>query len=94
MTASFRLGPLRQVNLVAADLGRAVAFYRDILGLPLLATFGGLAFFDLAGVRLLLQVGERQAAAQARFCTSRCRISARRTRRSSSGACRSRTSRT
>jgi methylmalonyl-CoA/ethylmalonyl-CoA epimerase len=37
------------------DLDRAVAFYQDVLGLPLLARFGDLAFFDLGGVRLLLE---------------------------------------
>lgn len=30
----------------------AVVFYRDVLGLPLIAQFGTLAFFDLGGVRL------------------------------------------
>ena len=36
------------------DLDRAVAFYRDVLGLRLIARFGDLAFFDLDGIRLLL----------------------------------------
>lgn len=35
-----------------ADVDAAVAFYRDVLGLPLIAQFGTLAFFDLGGVRL------------------------------------------
>jgi methylmalonyl-CoA/ethylmalonyl-CoA epimerase len=50
---------LRQVMVPVADLDRAVAFYRDVLGLPLLARFDppGLVFFDLAGVRLLLEHG-------------------------------------
>jgi methylmalonyl-CoA/ethylmalonyl-CoA epimerase len=48
---------LRQVAQRADDLERAEAFYRDVLGLPLLARFegAGLVFFDLGGVRLLLQ---------------------------------------
>lgn len=50
-----RLGPLRQVAVPAADVDRAVAFYRDVLGLPLIATFGPLAFFDLDGTRLLVE---------------------------------------
>lgn len=58
--ASFELGPLRQVSLVAADVERALPFYRDSLGLPLLATFGALAFFDLGGTRLLLEARERE----------------------------------
>jgi methylmalonyl-CoA/ethylmalonyl-CoA epimerase len=48
---------LRQVAQHADDLDRAVEFYRDTLGLPLLARFEppGLVFFDLGGVRLLLE---------------------------------------
>jgi methylmalonyl-CoA/ethylmalonyl-CoA epimerase len=50
---------LRQVALRATDLDRAVAFYRDVVGLPFVARFDppGLAFFDLGGVRLLLEAG-------------------------------------
>ena len=51
------LGSLRQIALGVDDLDRAVAFYRDVLGLTPIARFGGLAFFDLAGVRLLLETG-------------------------------------
>lgn len=47
-------GHLRQVSLHVADVDAAVAFYRDVLELPLLASFGPLAFFDLGGVRLLV----------------------------------------
>ena len=48
---------LHQVAQRAEDLERAVAFYRDTLGLRHLATFEppGLAFFDLAGTRLLVE---------------------------------------
>lgn len=45
---------LGQVSLLVRDTERAVAFYRDVLGLPHLFTFGALAFFDIAGVRLYL----------------------------------------
>ena len=51
------LGPLHQIALSAGDdLDRTVAFYRDVLRLPLLGRFDppGIAFFDAAGVRLLL----------------------------------------
>ena len=34
---------------------RATAFYRDVLGLPLLYSYGELVFFDCAGTRLYLQ---------------------------------------
>jgi methylmalonyl-CoA/ethylmalonyl-CoA epimerase len=57
--STIALGPLRQVSLHAIDVGRAVAFYRDVLGLRLLATYGeGLAFFDLAGTRLMIEGGD------------------------------------
>lgn len=50
---------LHQVALHAEDLDRAVAFYRDVVGLRLLQRFDppGLAFFDLAGTRLMLEHG-------------------------------------
>jgi methylmalonyl-CoA/ethylmalonyl-CoA epimerase len=55
---------LRQVMLPAVDLDRAVAFYRDVVGLPVLAEFDppGLAFFDLRGVRLLVERGAAPSA--------------------------------
>jgi catechol 2,3-dioxygenase-like lactoylglutathione lyase family enzyme len=40
------------------DIDRAAAFYETTLGLPLIARFGPLAFFDLGGVRLFLSAGE------------------------------------
>ena len=45
---------LGQIAINVQDLDRAVAFYRDILGLPLLFPAGAMAFFDCGGVRLLL----------------------------------------
>ena len=50
---------LRQVAQHVEDLERAVAFYRDVLGLALVAQFDppGLAFFDLGPTRLLLEAG-------------------------------------
>ncbi len=54
-------GPLsvnafRQVAQRSTDLERSVAFYRDVLGASHIATFEppGLAFFDIGGVRLML----------------------------------------
>lgn len=49
------LGPLGQVALPARDADRALAFYRDALGLPFLYRFGALVFFDCGGVRLLIE---------------------------------------
>lgn len=49
---------LRQVAQRAVDLDRAIAFYRTVLGQGPIARFDppGLAFFDLDGTRLLLDV--------------------------------------
>ena len=49
-----RLGKLQQIALVQHDVAAAVPFYRDKLGLPLQFEMNGLAFFDAAGVRLML----------------------------------------
>lgn len=45
------------MSLPVSDLDRTVAFHRDILGAAFTASFDppGLAFFDFAGVRLLLE---------------------------------------
>ncbi len=50
---------LRQVAQHVEDMDRAVAFYRDVLGLELIARFDppGLAFFELGTSRLLLEAG-------------------------------------
>jgi methylmalonyl-CoA/ethylmalonyl-CoA epimerase len=49
------LGPIGQIAYTVADVPTSVAFYRDALGLPLLFEAPpGLAFFDCAGVRLML----------------------------------------
>ena len=48
---------LGQVAVGVADLDRAIAFYRDMLGLRFLFRAPpGLAFFDCGGVRLMLDV--------------------------------------
>ena len=50
---------LHQVAQRADDLDASIAFYRDILGLHLIARFDPpeLAFFDLGSTRLLLEQG-------------------------------------
>jgi methylmalonyl-CoA/ethylmalonyl-CoA epimerase len=57
------LGRLHQIALKATDLEASVAFYRDVLGLPLIARFDppGLAFFDLMGTRLMLSANSTEA---------------------------------
>jgi DNA-binding CsgD family transcriptional regulator/catechol 2,3-dioxygenase-like lactoylglutathione lyase family enzyme len=45
---------LGQVARTVANAAESQAWYRDVLGLPELYAFPGLAFFDLGGVRLML----------------------------------------
>lgn len=45
---------LGQVARTTRDHAASLAWYRDVLGLPELYTFGNLSFFDLGGVRLML----------------------------------------
>ena len=47
---------IHQIAIPVADLDRAIAFYRDLLGDEPIASFDppGLAFFPLGGTRLLL----------------------------------------
>ena len=48
------LGKIAQIALSTRDLPKAVAFYRDVLGLKLMFEVSGMAFFDAGGVRLML----------------------------------------
>jgi methylmalonyl-CoA/ethylmalonyl-CoA epimerase len=50
-----QLGPIGQIARAVRNITRAEAWYRDVLGLPHLYTFGKLAFFDCAGTRLMLE---------------------------------------
>jgi catechol 2,3-dioxygenase-like lactoylglutathione lyase family enzyme len=54
----FGLARIGQIALPVHDLDRAVTFYRDVLGLAFLFRVPNLAFFDCAGVRLLLSPPE------------------------------------
>ena len=54
MESSFSLSQIEQIAQPVRDLERAVAFYRDTLGVKFLFTSNGLAFFDCGGVRLML----------------------------------------
>lgn len=45
-----------QIAINAADIDRAVAFYRDVLNMPLLFQIPGAAFFMCGNVRLMLNV--------------------------------------
>jgi DNA-binding CsgD family transcriptional regulator/catechol 2,3-dioxygenase-like lactoylglutathione lyase family enzyme len=47
-------GPLGQIGRSVKDIQVAERWYRDVLKLPHLYTFGTLAFFDCGGTRLML----------------------------------------
>jgi len=49
---------LGQVSRTVSNLEKSVEFFRDILNLPHLYSFGNLAFFDLEGTRLFLNESE------------------------------------
>ena len=54
-TESFGLGKIGQIAVPVTDIDRAVAFYRDVLGMKFLfQSPPGLGFFDCGGVRLML----------------------------------------
>jgi catechol 2,3-dioxygenase-like lactoylglutathione lyase family enzyme len=54
VTTSPAIGGIGQIAINARDIERAVAFYRDSLGLRFLFQVPGLAFFDCGGIRLML----------------------------------------
>ena len=57
----FGLRRIGQIRIQVTDVDRAVGFYRDLLGMPFLFAFPGMAFFDLDGVRLMLVEPEGRA---------------------------------
>jgi predicted enzyme related to lactoylglutathione lyase len=59
VAATIGLSRIHQISMRAHDVERAVRFYRDTLGLAFLfAAPPRLAFFDCAGVRLMLSTPE------------------------------------
>jgi len=59
MAASPGISQIGQIAVIVHDLDRAVAFYRDVLGLRLLFQVPPkMAFFDCGGVRLMLSLPE------------------------------------
>ena len=55
MAAAFGLNQVGQIAVPVADIDRAVRFYRDTLGMKFLFQAPpGLGFFDVGGVRLML----------------------------------------
>jgi len=59
VTDGFGLSRISQIAINVHDLGRGVAFYRDVLGMRLLFEVPPkMAFFDCAGIRLMLSLPE------------------------------------
>ncbi|MBA8888648.1 DNA-binding CsgD family transcriptional regulator/catechol 2,3-dioxygenase-like lactoylglutathione lyase family enzyme [Dokdonella fugitiva] len=58
MNPHIGVGPIGQIARSVRDIDAAEAWYRDVLRLPHLYTFGNLAFFDCGGTRLFLSEGE------------------------------------
>ena len=49
------LGPLGQVSMLTRNAAQAESWYRDVLGLNHIFTFGDLVFFDCGGTRLYIR---------------------------------------
>jgi len=58
-TDTFGLNSIGQISINAHDLGRAEAFYRDVLGVRHLFTVPKMSFFDCGGIRLMVGLAER-----------------------------------
>ena len=59
MSQELQLNQIAQIAINAHDLERAVAFYREKLGMRYLFSAGTLAFFDCGGVRLMLSLPDK-----------------------------------
>ena len=55
MRGELQLGPIGQIARAVKDIEQAEAWYRDILGLTHMYTYGKLAFFDCGGTRLMVE---------------------------------------
>ena len=54
MNAPWNMGPIAQIARSVRDIKQSEDWYRNMMGLPHLYTFGKLAFFDCGGTRLML----------------------------------------
>ena len=61
--SDFRLEQIGQIAMPVRDVEKAIAFYRDVLGMRFLFKAPpGLGFFDCGGVRLMLDLPAREQA--------------------------------
>jgi len=49
-----KLSRIGQIAIPVRDVARAIAFYRDVLGMEFLFEVPGMGFFDCEGIRLML----------------------------------------
>ena len=54
MSEKVGLSNIGQISVHVVDMDRAIAFYRDVLGMTFLFPAGHMAFFDCGSVRLML----------------------------------------
>lgn len=54
------LQQVSQIGIPVKELDRAITFYSDILGLPLLFQTDRMAFYDLNGLRIMLSLPEKE----------------------------------
>ena len=64
MTASLTLGTISQISRTVLNIQEAQKWYREVLGLKHLYSFGNLAFFDCDGIRLFLSEAEDSSGAE------------------------------
>ena len=63
---AFGLNQIGQIAVPVTDIDRAIAFYKDVLGMRFLFQAPpGLGFFDCGGVRLMLDLPAKAKAGQA-----------------------------
>jgi catechol 2,3-dioxygenase-like lactoylglutathione lyase family enzyme len=61
IAAPLGLATIGQIGLTVTDVDRAIAFYRDTLGMKLLFQVPNMGFFACDGVRLMISGSEKPA---------------------------------
>lgn len=56
---TFGLSTIGQIAITVTDVPRAVAFYKNTLGIKLLFDMPTMGFFDCGGVRLMISAAEK-----------------------------------
>lgn len=90
MSDTTQITGVGQIALQVTDIGQTERFYRDVLALPHLYTFGDLAFFDCGGTRLFLRAVPALSGQPVRSSTSGSPTRTRRTKGSPPRDCVSR----